>query len=81
MVAVIAAVSSSIVSIVISVIITLIFVITIHCYKRKYNCNKQTTYTAVTHVQPIATYIYSRTGIIEYEEITKTSVSDNNMHY
>ena len=61
MVAVIAAVSSCIVSIVITAIIT--FVITAHYYKRKYS-NKQ---TAVT--QPIV----SRTGVIEYEEITKTS--------
>ena len=64
-VAVIAAVSSCIISIVISVIIT--FVITAHYYKRKYN--KQTA--AVT--QPIV----SRTGVVEYEEITKTSVPDN----
>ena len=64
--AVIAAVSS-IVSIVISVIIT--FVITAHYYKRKYN--KQTTVAT----QPIV----SRTGVTEYEEITKTSVPDNNM--
>ena len=67
MVAVIAAVSSCIVSIVITAIIT--FVITAHYYKRKYN--KQTA--AVT--QPIV----SRTGVVEYEEITKTSVPDNNM--
>ena len=51
----------------ISVIIT--FVITAHYYKRKYN--KQTT----ASTQPMI----SRTGVIEYEEITKTSVLDNNM--
>ena len=59
MAAVIAAVSSCIVSVVITAIIT--FIITAHYYKRK---NKQ---TAVT--QPIV----SGTGVIEYEEITKTS--------
>ena len=64
-VAVITAVSSCIISIVITAIIT--FVITAHYYKRKYN--KQTA--AVT--QPIV----SRTGVVEYEEITKTSVPDN----
>ena len=60
-VAVIAAVSSCIVSVVITAVIT--FVITTHYHKRKYS-NKQ---TAVT--QPIV----SRTGVIEYEEIKKTS--------
>ena len=61
MVAVIAAVSSCIVSVVITAVIT--FVISGHYYKRKYS-NEQ---TAVT--QPIV----SRTGVIEYEEIKKTS--------
>ena len=60
-VAVIAAVSSCIVSVVITAIIT--FVISAHYHKRKYS-NKQ---AAVT--QPIV----SRTGVIEYEEIKKTS--------
>ena len=64
-VAVITGVICCVVSIVITAIIT--FVITAHYYKRKYN--KQTA--AVT--QPIV----SRTGVVEYEEITKTSVPDN----
>ena len=66
-VAVITAVICCVVSVMISVIIT--FIITAHYYKRKYN--KQTT--ALT--QPMI----SRTGVTEYEEITKTSVPDNNI--
>ena len=60
-VAVITAVICCLVSVVTTAIIT--FVISAHYYKRKYS-NKQ---TAVT--QPIV----SGTGVIEYEEITKTS--------
>ena len=57
----ITAVICCLVSVVTTAIIT--FVISAHYYKRKYS-NKQ---TAVT--QPMV----SRTGVIEYEEITKTS--------
>ena len=63
---IIIAVVCYVISIVITAIIT--FVITAHYYKRKYN--KQTA-AAVTQ------RIVSRTGTIEYEEITKTSVPDN----
>ena len=59
---VIAAVSSCVVSVVITAIIT--FLITAHCYKKKYSAGKQNTVR-----QPIV----SKTGVMEYEEITKRS--------
>ena len=64
MVSVITAVSSCIVSVVIAAIIT--FVITAHYYKKKYSGGKQNTLK-----QPIV-----KTGVVEYEEVTKRSPDD-----
>ena len=64
-VAVITAVVSCIVSVIVTAIIT--FVITTHYHKRKYS-NKQ-----ITVKQPIV----SQAGVMEYEEIKRTSSPDN----